>query len=310
MGKKSSSSGSSGSRSGSGSGSVRFCYSSEINELRMELVREIFLHVLRHEYWHEVEEGSLPRKSKAVMMLLTSVDCALDPDAHDKKLRDWEFLEDALHVPQWKHGVMNFLDSLIPAGAQWCHDLWFELHDWWITEHEEVAFHVCSSFLEAHKRAQTKTCAVFGDEGVDSPEEAQVVKESNEQMDKVTEYLNGLDRDIREALQIKNMARILLEVEHQKIERLAHDGLLTPKEAEEMMEQVTHDLHNMSKDRKRTSLRIAHNHTLQKKMSRLQSQTWMKEIKEKAERDHKSVPGYKSTSIHTYKGRSPSMEMP
>jgi len=275
-----------------------------IHPARMELVREIFLHVLKQEYWHEVEEGSLPKKSNAVYMLLTSVDCALDPDAHSDSLSDWGHLESLMHVPEWKNRIMNFLDSLIPKGAQWLHDLWFELHDFWITHHEETAFYACTSFLLAHERAQVKTCDVFGGEGVDSPEEALVVEESKAQMALVQSYLDSLNPEVKHSLRVKNMARILLEVEHKKIEKLTHDGLLTPKEAEEMMEQVTHDLHNMSKDRKRTSLRIAHSHTLQRKLSRLNSQVWMKEMQEKAHREHEEVPGYAPSSLHAHTGRA------
>jgi len=70
------------------------------------------------------------------------------------------------------------------------------------------------------------------------------------------------------------------------------------------MEQVTHDSHNMSKDRKRTSLRIAHSHTLQRKLSRLNSQVWMKEMQEKAHREHEEVPGYAPSSLHAHTGRA------
>jgi len=275
-----------------------------VNEARMEIVREIFLHVLKQEYWHEVEEGSLPKKSHAVSMLLTSVDCALDPDEHSSSLCDWAHLDAMLHVPEWKNKVMKFLDSLIPNNAQWLHDMWFELHHLWITHHEETAYYVCTSFLLAHERAQVKTCDVFGGEGVDSPEAALVVVESKAQMAQVQNYLDTLNPEVKDALRVKNMSRILLEVEHKKIEKLTHDGLLTPKEAEEMMEQVTHDLHNMSMDRKRTSLRIAHSHTLKHKVQRLESQVWMKEAKAKADKEHAEVPGYAPSSVHIHTGRS------
>jgi hypothetical protein len=239
------------------------------------------------EYWHEVDEGSLPRKSRAVQLLLNSVDCALDPGTYADKLRDWEFLESELHVPQWKHTVMGWLDAIIPKRFEALHDLWFELHDWWITAHEETAFYACTAFLLAHERAQIKTCDVFGGEGMDSPEEAKVVEESTAAVANAEAYLaSHTHPEIRADQKVKNAARILLEVEHQNIEKLQHNGVLTAKEAEEMMEQVTKDLHKISTDRKTTALRIAHTHTLQRKMTRLQSQVWLKENVQQAHDDH------------------------
>jgi len=121
-----------------------------------------------------------------------------------------------------------------------------------------------------------KTFDVFGGEGIDSPEEELCLTESQNEMGKCQAYLDSLNPDIRSALKAKNLSRILLETEHHKIEKLSHDGLLTSKEAEIMMQQVTRDLHHMSVDRKRTSRVVAHNHTLAQKFERLSSEAWIR----------------------------------
>jgi hypothetical protein len=44
----------------------------------MVCVREVFLHVLKQSYWQQIKDGGLPEDSTAALLLLASVDKALE----------------------------------------------------------------------------------------------------------------------------------------------------------------------------------------------------------------------------------------
>jgi hypothetical protein len=66
-------------------------------------IRETFYRIVRSEYWEQIESGFVPKTSPAAMLLLNSIDCALDHP--DKPLHDFGIimrelsvdLEDKLH---------------------------------------------------------------------------------------------------------------------------------------------------------------------------------------------------------------------
>jgi hypothetical protein len=68
------------------------------------------VHVLKAEYWHVIDVGKLPRKSEAALMLLNSVDCAVD--RVDIPLHDWDSLEPTLHVQDWVLNMMSWVDRV------------------------------------------------------------------------------------------------------------------------------------------------------------------------------------------------------
>jgi NhaP-type Na+/H+ or K+/H+ antiporter len=233
------------------------------NAKRLYLVREIFLHVLKQEYWHMIETESIPKRDHVSMQLLNSIDCASDDLS--KPLSDWKILEEELEVPSWIHTAMGCLDRLIPKGCTCMHDWWYELHDTMVNKREEASFHICRAYLTAHEHAQEKTLEIFTSGDSLSPEEEVVVNESKANVAKARARLATMHNEVTDASNSANMARLLLKVEQTEIQKMHHQGLLTGAEADEFMEQVTANLGGLGTQRKHQSKLIAHNHTLERK---------------------------------------------
>eukprot|EP00935_MAST-01C_sp_MAST-1C-sp1_P000727 g727.t1 len=235
----------------------------KLNRKRVALMREIFLHVLRQEYWHMIETEALPKRDRVAVRLLNSIDCATDNLG--KPLHDWNILASDLEVPKYVHLCMGFLDRLIPKSCNCLHDWWYETHDTLVNAKEEATFQICRAFVTAHEHAQEKLVQIFtSGEGLHN-EEQTVVQESVSQVEKAKAYLHKMHDEVTDASNGANMARLLLKKEQSEIQKLLHQGLLNDAEADEFMEQVTANLEALKKLRMHQSKMIAHNHTLQRK---------------------------------------------
>jgi NhaP-type Na+/H+ or K+/H+ antiporter len=72
-------------------------YQSRSGQERKELLagtREVFLEVVRVGYWHQIRSGKLPRKSYSAIILLNSIDEAMERDSVMAGLMDWQAIMD------------------------------------------------------------------------------------------------------------------------------------------------------------------------------------------------------------------------
>ena len=79
------------------------------------LLREIVYHVVKAEYWGMIEEGSLPRRSRAAFKLIESADSGLDDTR--TPLHDFDLLHAAIAkstAATWLDRFFNCLDSCLP----------------------------------------------------------------------------------------------------------------------------------------------------------------------------------------------------
>jgi len=95
------------------------------NELKVE--RELFLSMLRSEYWAQMEAGRLPENSMAAKRLLSSVDAAADSMNLQECLMDWEELERKLvakpGIVAWFPFFMQEMVLSILSWWRWLQDL-------------------------------------------------------------------------------------------------------------------------------------------------------------------------------------------
>jgi NhaP-type Na+/H+ or K+/H+ antiporter len=227
----------------------------EVNEETMALVREVFLHVLKSEYWHVIEVGKLPRKGNAALMLLNSVDCAVD--RVDIPLHDWDTLEPTLHVSPWVLGVMAWIDRVLPDAIE----MDGHLKDYWVTTHEMRSYYIATCFIDAHQHAQNKVASYFGEGGeVDSPEEHQVAAESRAMCERAQRALDEMDPILAVKAKQTTLAQILLGKQADIIHKLQHQGLLNGQEVDSMMEVVSRDIHLMHVDRRKLAKNLTKLH--------------------------------------------------
>jgi hypothetical protein len=204
----------------------------------LHMVREIFLHVLRASYWHQIEDGKLPEESAAALMLLNSVDMAMDDSHH--KLNDWDKLASVVEPDSGCYAAcLRSLDRLLPDSVDW--DNHFNrVHKF---TRQEQAFYVVTNFCEAHAHAQHEVSYYFGKStGIDTVEEAAIIQESRDQVIKAQAAIRLMDNEMVRSIVSKQVAEIVLEKQRRYIHDLMHGGLLSQKEGAEMLEGVAQDL--------------------------------------------------------------------
>jgi len=204
----------------------------------LHMVREIFLHVLRASYWHQIEDGKLPEESAAALMLLNSVDMAMDDSYH--KLNDWEKLASVVEPDSGCYAAcLRKLDRMLPESVDW--DNHFNrIHKF---TRQEQAFYVVTNFCEAHAHAQHEISYYFGEStAIDTLEEAAIIEESRSQVVKAQAAIRLMDNEMVRSIVSKQVAEIVLEKQRRYIHDLMHGGLLSQKEGAEMLEAVAQDL--------------------------------------------------------------------
>merc|ERR1719379_3301055 len=147
---------------------------------RLKFLREIHLQVVRKAYQENVADGTLSGLSSIVSTLISAVDEALEEAQLETGLHDWEILEDKLVNHQ---GFLNVFDLLLKvwpldAGRQSLREASSVQAD----ENKAVAL---LNFMHAQSVAQKRMPQFFGTtDDPDSPEEKQVAKESQEEVEK------------------------------------------------------------------------------------------------------------------------------
>jgi NhaP-type Na+/H+ or K+/H+ antiporter len=228
-------------------------------------VREVFMSVVRADYWEQIERHELPHDSDAALNLITSTDIAMD-HVHEK-LNDWAFLKDACVPPPRLVKFLKWLDKMLPESSDWDDALLRHT----IFARQESSVFITMAFVNAHKAAQKKVAAFFGEDATaDSPEEIQVIAESEALVLQAHEMLDSIPADLLKAVVSKQVAGIVLGSQADSIEHLEKEGMLTPNEASAMMEDVTHDMHAMSAARKKQAGHFSKLATVKMKSVKLQ----------------------------------------
>lgn len=167
----------------------------DVTAIKLELVaivRGIFLSMVRVHYWHEIEQGKLPRKSKAAQVLLYSVEKALDRVNAEAGAWDWRCVKAKLDFQPLLNKVLAMWEDNAPP--TWLYGYPSTYLNKVECNTEERAVYLLTSFIAAHEHAQHQLVMfIKGNEGegggeagnsgvgrVPSPEELQVINESKE----------------------------------------------------------------------------------------------------------------------------------
>jgi hypothetical protein len=144
-------------------------------------VRSTFLSMVRVHYWHDIEQGKLPRKSKSGKFLLYSIEVGLDEVNQEAGGRDWACVEEKLDKVPGEVKLLTWLEERLP-------DNWFTYGSRYLNKlectREERTVYILTSFVAAHENAQRKIHGYLrveegeGDPDQQSPEELKVIAES------------------------------------------------------------------------------------------------------------------------------------
>mmetsp|Transcript_2893 Transcript_2893/g.4440 ORF Transcript_2893/g.4440 Transcript_2893/m.4440 type:complete len:1037 (-) Transcript_2893:411-3521(-) len=249
-----------------------------LNDL-LSHIRRAFLEVVRVSYWRQINSGKLPRKSSAALILLNSIDVALET-TDTPGLQDWDVIE--AHYRALFQSQTNYRDPLNQAA----HELGAFHEDnnstatnertqrtlkrarsrasIGVYQHESATVgtiakslkdyreaqivYLLTTFIDAHHYAQKRIPYYLGDtETIDTPEEALVVQESREIVAIAKARLAAIDPSIVTLQCSKQTARWILHMQEDQIEEFLHEGIITPNDAEALFAEVEGDLKALGK---------------------------------------------------------------
>jgi hypothetical protein len=144
-------------------------------------VRATFLSMVRVHYWHDIEQGKLPRKSKSGKFLLYSIDVALDEVNMESGGRDWICVEAKLDSVPHNIYLLTKWEEHFPEN--WCWRYPSRYLNRLECTREERTVYILTSFIAAHEKAQLKIHGYLKtdddeDDSAQSPEELKVIAES------------------------------------------------------------------------------------------------------------------------------------
>lgn len=207
----------------------------------LKQVRGMFLSAVRAQYWEQMKEGKLPKKSAAALVLLSSVDIANDDIAN--KLDDLAPLR-----------LMHRVDAtprmeLALHKADVCLPNCVTVDNYFIAslanKRRVTAVYLATAFIEAHIHAEKTIAEFVGDDAtIDTPEEAFVIKESRELRAEAAAFLEvatGQDNEVVNHVHTLKIANAIIEHQRLYIDNLREMGIIDAEFFEEEMEAIRAD---------------------------------------------------------------------
>lgn len=152
----------------------------EVMPQLLAYVRSTFLSMVRVHYWHDIEQGKLPRKSKSGKFLLYSIEVGLDEVNQEAGGRDWACVEEKLDSVPHEIRLLLWLEENLPENMFTYPSRYLNKLE---CNREERTVYILTSFIAAHESAQRKIHGYLrvddeGDPDFQSPEELKVIAES------------------------------------------------------------------------------------------------------------------------------------
>mmetsp|Transcript_155056 Transcript_155056/g.497079 ORF Transcript_155056/g.497079 Transcript_155056/m.497079 type:complete len:927 (+) Transcript_155056:46-2826(+) len=244
----------------------RILATEEVDPLRLKVVREVFLEVIRSSYWEQVESGMFVVGANEPRMLFHSVSCAMDRSF--ERLSDWWTLEHELGSVACTHGGPAMQDDcehhlalpLFAAtpgghhkGGSWMR--WLREYRSRRTFGRQVqALEITAAFIKAHQRAQMEITLCFGQEAsVDTAEEACVILESQAEIFAAATLQGKISRPVqRQVSTARETNRFCEQYRHFVVSAHAR-GLLQSKEVDLLLEPVTEVMRTLRRQQQHMS---------------------------------------------------------
>jgi len=201
----------------------------QLQDSELKPCREMFVRVVRHKYWQDIEGGIIPRSARVARNLLSSTDAALE-NAH-VELGDWEMIEESLleqrHVP--------FLACLFSC---WPLSEVALIHELCPSRHRSTLWeaYTALSFVETHRAAREELFVHLKPGNIFSKDvQASVLQESEEQCRFATDFLLRMPSEDVQVARSHMLAGRLLVVQSERINHLKEGGILDEKGAAKLL---------------------------------------------------------------------------
>lgn len=227
------------------------------NKDLLENVRGMFLNAVRAQYWEQIHDGKLPKKSEAAVILLDSIDIASDDVAF--KLDDFSPLKlfQRLQYRHWVERMFDLMDACLPD----CVTLDNYVQTRFSNKRREEVVYMATCFIEAHIHAEAKLAEYVGDDvSIDTAEEAFVIKESRllrKRAEKLLALAKKSDIEVVKQVHVIKVANAIIEYQRHYITELATQGIVSAKFLEEQMEVIRADQVALTQQRRNRFRQLA-----------------------------------------------------
>ena len=225
---------------------IRRSLDSAVNEPLITKFRIVFLEVLRKCFHRHIQQGRLPRGSHAALVLLNSIDIGLQT-VHTAGLQDWDAVQQSINsidrtsqllanvvcwLQKWGCGEGTFLCTVL-------------LENQSILDSNKI--YILTSFIDAHTYAQQHIPYYLGEEeGISTPEEALIVRESAETVAKAQTILDGMDVAIISLHVTRQAANMILTSAETLVQHCGEEGILSVRDARLLFEVTKADRKRMN----------------------------------------------------------------
>jgi len=201
----------------------------EFHDSELKACREMFVRVVRHKYWQDIDGGIIPRSARVARNLLSSTDAALD-NVH-VGLTDWERMEESL-FEQRRVPFLAWLFSCWPLSEVAL------IHELCPSRHRSTLWeaYTALSFVEAHRAAREELLVHLKPGNIFSKDvQASVLQESEEQCRFATDFLLRMPSEDVQVARSHMLAGRLLVVQSERINHLKEGGILDEKGAAKLL---------------------------------------------------------------------------
>eukprot|EP00746_Dinoflagellata_sp_MGD_P144133 gnl/MRDRNA2_/MRDRNA2_76888_c1_seq2.p1 gnl/MRDRNA2_/MRDRNA2_76888_c1~~gnl/MRDRNA2_/MRDRNA2_76888_c1_seq2.p1 ORF type:complete len:690 (+),score=116.84 gnl/MRDRNA2_/MRDRNA2_76888_c1_seq2:109-2070(+) len=209
--------------------SMFLCEGAEPNDEDLVVIRELFLRVLKTIYQEQVENGELPHQGREALILAESADVALD-SIQQVGLSDLDV-------------VLEYCDAN--------KSMWHKLLDKVATAvgHRQIddttACCMLRCFIQAHTKTQGLICEYVGESKDCDVTEQQIINESKEEVNRAQKALDGISKEIREKVAIRQVSQVVLEKSRQHIMEVHEGGLIDDGQAHHLLQELEDDQHRL-----------------------------------------------------------------
>ncbi|XP_024361415.1 sodium/hydrogen exchanger 8 isoform X2 [Physcomitrium patens] len=207
----------------------------EYAKQQMTDTRTRFLNGLQAAYWNMLDEGRITQT--AALILMQSIDEALDKVKHHTALQDWEGLRPHIHFPGYLKYFSWRSTSVLPRRAS----------TYFLIQQLELACYIAAAFLRAHRMTRNHLRDFIGESEVTEA----VIQESEAQAQHARLFLEDVRLSfpqVLRAVKAKQVTHAILLHLTTYVESLENAGLFESKEAVHLHDAVQIDLKKLLRD--------------------------------------------------------------
>ena len=255
---------------------VRLEQCGEANKRRLPNKREMFMNMVRAEYWRMIDIRQLPQKAKLTISLLESIDVAMDD--LDEPLSDYfkvlepklfptgDVDEDDDEESQGASSGRAAAATSIEGLGSWlrqctgCSTKLMEMDYERGFRNYETMYYVLRAIVVGHRRAQRNFARVLAGSGETIPyvpELLVVLLESAKQVAAAEARVQDISPILKSLVKTRIIADTVLNIQHMEIQRLIEDGALQETDAKLISDDVLRDTARIRSARHKQTKTIA-----------------------------------------------------